>query len=154
MQCRPESPIRARVGYTTIEMVIVAVIIGLMTAVAIPRIGQVVLQERARRGAAQIATQLEYAFGEAARTNKPVIVQYDTVAGLLQISSRSSGAMLRQTPLKAGSDFGFSVVTFQPASQVLLFPTGVASSAITMSVGVPGYSRTITASRTGRIRVL
>jgi len=141
-------------GFTTIEMLIVIVIIGLAAAVALPRIGPVVANERARRGATEISNFLEYAFVVAARTDKPVVLSYNTSTGVAKLADRATGNVIRQIALKAGSEWQYQRVTVLPGTAVMVFPNGMSSAAITISVGMnSGVTRTITASRAGQVRV-
>jgi prepilin-type N-terminal cleavage/methylation domain-containing protein len=139
-------------GFSLIEMVLVLAIVGILVSVALPRVSTTLLQEATRRASVQVATQIEYAFASAARTNAPVTLQYDSASGVLTVARRS-GAPLRQMLLKQGSAFALTRVTFSPSVPVVVFPDGVASSSMSAALGYPGYARTVTASRTGLVTV-
>ena len=143
----------SRPGFTMAELAIVMVLIGITAAIAVPRIGRVVANERARRATADISTFFEYAFSVATRSSKPVTVQYVSASGVLKIADRATGTPIRQMPLQAGSEYQFQSVTFTPAGSVVVFPNGMSSSAMAVKVGMSsGISTTITASRVGQIR--
>lgn len=146
-------PIPRQTGFTTIEMMIVIVIIGVGAAISMPRIGPVVSRERVRRGSTEIATFLEYAFAVAARTDKPVSLTYNTTTGVVKLADRASGDVIRQMALTAGSEYQFQSVTVSPSTAVILFPSGMSSSAITITAGTQGFTKTISASRAGQVRV-
>lgn len=139
-------------GFTVIELVIVVVLIGILAAIAVPRLGSTVARERARRGAVDVATQLEYAFAVAARMGKPVVVQYDAAAGALRVTLRS-GDTLRQTLLGKGSEYAFTRVEFSPVAPVVVFPSGISSASIHVALGDSAWVKTVTASRAGQVRV-
>jgi prepilin-type N-terminal cleavage/methylation domain-containing protein len=142
-------------GFTTIELLIVIVIAGITAAVALPSVGRTVSNERARRGATAISNFLEYAFTVAARTNKPVTVSYTSSTGVLTLADRASGTAIRQLPLKQGSSYSFQSVTFTPSSSVIIFPSGVSSSTITIAISgmTNALTKTIAASQAGLIRI-
>jgi len=142
-------------GFTTIELLIVIVIAGVTAIAALPMIGRTVANERARRGSTEVSNFLEYAFAVAARTDKPVALTYTSSTGLLTLTDRVTSTTIRQMLLKQGSTYQFQSVTFSPNAAVTIFPSGMSSSAITITVaGMTGaLTRTITASQAGQIRI-
>ena len=98
---------------------------------------------------------LEYGFAVAARIDKPVALTYTSSTGLLTLTDRVTSTTLRQMLLKQGSTYQFQSVTFSPNGAVTIFPSGMSSSAITITVaGMTGaLTRTITASQAGQIRI-
>ena len=145
----------ARRGFTTIELLIVIVIAGVTAVAAMPMIGRTVANERARRGSTEISNFLEYAFAVAARIDKPVALSYTSSSGTLTLTDRVTSNILRQMLLKQGSTYQFQSVTFSPNSSVTVFPSGMSSSAITITVSgmSNALTRTITASQAGQIRI-
>jgi prepilin-type N-terminal cleavage/methylation domain-containing protein len=144
-----------RRGFTTIELLIVVVIIGITAAVSLPAAGRTVSNERARRGATEIWSFLEYSFAVAARTGKPVAISYTSSSGTLTLADRASNATLRSLQLKNGSAYTFQSVTFSPNSAVTIFPDGISTSTITITVRgmTNALAKTITASQAGQIRI-
>jgi prepilin-type N-terminal cleavage/methylation domain-containing protein len=142
-------------GFTTIELLIVIVIAGVTAVAAMPMIGRTVANERARRGSTDVSNFLEYAFAVAARTDKPVSLAYTSSSGVLTLTDRVTSTTLRQLSLKQGSNYQFQSVTFSPNSSVTVFPSGMSSSAITITVSgmTSALTRTITASQAGQIRI-
>ena len=146
-------PHTTRPGFTLVELAIVLVIIGVTTAVSVPRIGRLVANERARRATAEISTFFEYAFSVARRSSKPLTVQYVAATGVLKLTDRATGNPIRQMPLKANSEYQFQDVGFTPSGAVVVYPNGMSSSAMALTVGMSsGISTTITASRVGQVR--
>jgi prepilin-type N-terminal cleavage/methylation domain-containing protein len=152
---RRPSPEARRRGFTTIELLIVIVIAGVTAVAAMPMIGRTVANERARRGSTEISNFLEYGFAVAARIDKPVALSYTSSSGLLTLTDRVTSTTLRQMLLKQGSTYQFQTVTFSPNSSVTIFPSGLSSSAITITVAgmTNALTRTITASQAGQIRI-
>ena len=152
---RRSGPGGRRRGFTTIELLIVIVIAGVTAIAALPMIGRTVANERARRGSTEVSNFLEYAFAVAARIDKPVGLTFTSSTGLLTLTDRVTSNTLRQMALQQNSNYQFQSVTFTPNGGVTIFPSGMSSSAITITVsGMTGaLTRTITASQAGQIRI-
>ncbi|HEY2849355.1 MAG TPA: prepilin-type N-terminal cleavage/methylation domain-containing protein [Gemmatimonadaceae bacterium] len=148
-------PIRRSPGFSAIELIIVIVIVGILVRATLPSLAATVSDTRSRRGATEVAAFFEYAFAVAARTDKPVTISYTAATGVLKLADRVSGTTIRQMALKTGSEYNFQAVTFSPNSAVTIFPGGISSGAITMTVtGMSGHlTKTITASLAGQVRI-
>ena len=94
----------------------------------------------------QLAADLESVFSIAARQRRPIRISCCTAAGYT-FADRSDGTVRLQRSLV---DYGVTTLAFT-ASPVDIFPSGVASSADTVTIGAAGYTRRIVMSvgRTG-----
>ena len=142
----------ALAGYTLIEVVIVLLIIGLLAAMALPAVSQLMQSGRLDAAQAVVASDLQTALSIAGRQRKPVRISWDSAAVAYTISDRASATAFRVRPLGIGSEFSMTSVTFVPAT-VDVFPGGVASAALTVRVSWNGSARTVTMTRTGLVRL-
>lgn len=141
----------ARGGFTAIEMLIVMAMIGIMAAAVMPRISRIVAEERIRKLQGAVAVDLELAFALANREHKPVTVTFNTSTKVLSITDRVSNTVLKTRYLGQNSDFSATGVTFSPTNGITIFPAGLASAALTVTVTNGTYTRTITTTRAGLV---
>ncbi|MHB8838357.1 MAG: pilus assembly FimT family protein [Gemmatimonadaceae bacterium] len=141
----------ARGGFTAIEMLIVMVMIGIIAASVMPRISRIVAEERIRRLQAAVATDFELAFALANRERKPVTVTYNTSAKTLNITDRATSTVLKSRYLGQGQSFSTTAVTFSPTAGITIFPAGLATAAVTVTVSNGTFTRTISVTRAGLV---
>jgi type II secretory pathway pseudopilin PulG len=134
------------------EVMIVVVIVGLLTAILTPRIGTAIQHARVNRAASVVAGDLELAFTMAARQRKPMRLT-TTGATTITIADRSGGTLRHTRSLGAGTEYELSSVSFAPAT-VDIFPTGVSTAVLTVTIGAPGFTRQVTMTRGGQVRVV
>jgi type IV fimbrial biogenesis protein FimT len=138
-------------GFTILELVIVMSIMALMAAVAIPRIADTMRHNRVNRAAMLVAGDPQTAFSVAARQRAPVSVSLNSSTLTYTIAVRSTGTAIRSRSLGSTSAYNLSSVSFSPAT-INIFPTGISSAPITVTVTSGDYSRQVTASATGLVR--
>ena len=129
------------------------VIVGILAAVATPRFGRTIASSKVNRAISAVGGELELAGTLAARQRKPVRVGYDAASGELRITDRASGTVLRSLPLGTSSDYALASVTLSAAA-VDVFPNGLTSGALTVSLTGAGHTRRATMSRAGYVRVV
>lgn len=140
-----------RGGFTAIEMIIVVVIVGLMAAASMPRISRIVGEERIRRLQSSVASDLELAFALAQREHKPITVTYNTGTSVMSVTDRVSGIRLKTRYLGQSAEFSTTAVTFTPTAGITIFPMGLATAALTVTVSNGTFTRTVTATRAGQV---
>jgi type II secretory pathway pseudopilin PulG len=150
---RPRGRARRLLGYTAIEVVLVLTIVGIVAATSFPKLRLTVNQTKARRGATVIGAMIEYAFAASQRTDQPVTITYNSSNGVMSVADRTSGTVMRRLALKGGSEWAYQTVTVSPSAGVTVFPMGLASAALTVTVGSGGFTKTVSASRAGVVRV-
>jgi prepilin-type N-terminal cleavage/methylation domain-containing protein len=141
----------SRDGFTAIEMIIVMVIIGLMAAAVMPRISRVVAESRIRTLQQGIASDLEQAFAVTMREHKPVTVTYNTTTKLLAVTDRASNTVLKQRYLGQNAAMSTTGVTFSPTGGITIFPPGLSTGTLTITVTNGTYTRTIAVTRAGMV---
>ena len=145
-----------RGGFTAIEMILVMVIIGLMAAASMPRISRIVGEERIRKLQGAVASDLEVAFALSQREHKPVTITYSTSTKVLAITdvvANASGTLtVRKTRyLGQNATFSTTAVTFSPTGGITIYPMGLASGALTVTVTNGNFTRTVRATRAGQV---
>lgn len=145
---------RNRAGFTLVELVIVVVMIGILAAIIMPRVSALIQRSSARQGIGVVATDLEQAVSLAMRQRVPMRISCDCPNGVLLVSNRNTGAVLRRRYL-VGSAGGFylSGLTLSPA-QVDVYPSGVASAPLTVTLTSTVGTRQVSMTSAGFVRVL
>jgi type II secretory pathway pseudopilin PulG len=144
----------SRWGFTTIELIIIVTIIGVLAGIAGPATSRIVRHSRTNRAATVIAADLQNAFAVAARQRQPVRINADAATKSYQFTDRATGKVLRIRSFYGDtSEYRLSMLVFNPA-QIDVFPSGVSSAPVVVDLANGDYARKITASTTGFIRVV
>ena len=144
----------ARGGFSLFEMLIVVAILGIMATMVGPAMSRIVRHNRVNRAATVIASDLQNAFAVAARQREPVRIQADAATRSYQFVDRKSGAVLRiRTFYGDTSEYRLTKLEFSPTT-IDVFPSGVSSAKVTIDLANGDYSKQITASTAGFIRVI
>lgn len=146
---RANRPVRP--AFTMIEIIIVLVVIGLLAAVSVPRIGVTVARDRVRRAQLVVAADVERAFQYAARVRKPLVVALNSTTQVLSVTDRASGTPYFQRDLSRTGEWALTGAAIAPVGGVTIFPTGVSSAALTITLTNNGYTRTVTATIAGQV---
>jgi len=142
-----------RRGFSIIELMAVVSIIGILAMMAGPAMSRIVRHQRTNRAATVIAADLQNAFAVAARQRQPVRIQADAATRSYQFIDRKTNAVLRiRTFYGDTSEYRLTKLVFTPAT-IDVFPSGISSSAITVDLANGDYSKKISASTAGFIRV-
>jgi prepilin-type N-terminal cleavage/methylation domain-containing protein len=140
-------------GFTIIELIAVVSIIGVLAMMAGPAMSRIVRHQRTNRAATVISADLLNAFAVAARQRQPVRIQADAATRSYQFIDRKTNAVLRvRTFYGDTSEYRLTKLVFTPAT-IDVFPSGISSSAIVVDLANGDYSKKISASTAGFIRV-
>jgi prepilin-type N-terminal cleavage/methylation domain-containing protein len=143
----------SRSGFSLMELMIVIVILGIVSGIAAPKISTVIRHQRVNKAAALVAADLQNVFAMAGRQRAPVHLVSDAANQSYTFSDRKTGAVLQTRSLGSTSEYQIGTLTFSPAV-VDMFPNGIGSAQLTVTIGTGDYTRTITASTAGFVRVV
>ena len=141
----------SRPAFTLIELLIVIVVVGILLATALPRVGRTINRDRVLRSAVVVQSMLDEAGQSAARLRVPVDVKYVTTTGRIEVTNRSTGAVLRSRPFGASQDLR-ATVAFAPTAGITIFPNGRATAELRISLSTDGFSTVVSRTATGILR--
>ena len=142
---------RIRSGFTMIETIIVLVIVAMLAALITPKVNEAIGKARVQSSAAVIAGDLQLAFSVASRQKTPLRVTVDPSGTKYTIATRS-GTVIRERRLGDASDLRVGSMT-ATVTTLDVFPNGLSSGPITITVGTNGYTQRVRMTRTGHVRV-
>lgn len=131
-------------------MAIVIVVLGLLAAMVIPRIGRGIAQRQIDRAANQAAIDLQTASQLAGRHRKPV--RFRTAGSGYEVVDHAvpTTVYVKRT-LASASGVNVSSVSLNP-TQIVFYPNGLTSAAGTLTISASGRTRVISVSRVGHVR--
>mgnify|MGYP002622703030 CR=1 FL=1 len=145
---------RIRAGFTLAELLAVIVILGILAALASPKVYRTVTRSKVNQAAGVVAADLEHAVSLAARQRKPVQLALESAATYTlrdRAASPADTLRLRRT-LTTSGDQGVQSMTFS-RTPVQIFPNGTTDGALTITVSGAGQTRTVTMSPAGQVRI-
>lgn len=146
--------IQPRAGITLTELIVVVVFIGILAAMAAPKVGVLVARSKVNQAAGVVAADLEHAVTLAGRRRRPMTLSIQS-PGVYTVRDRAKapGDTVRfRRVLAVGPDAGVSTLTFTPAT-IQIFPSGAVSAPMTVTVTGRGHTRIIALSAAGLVRV-
>ena len=153
MITRLAHPTRAlRAGFSLIEMMVTVSMLGIMAGMVAPKVSKDISHSRVNSAARVVAVDLEQALSMAGRQRRPVRVVIDGSAKEIRLMDRVSGQLISRRAFGGVSQYKLYSVAGSPAT-VDLLPQGVATASTIVTLSAGGYSRTVTMSRGGHIRV-
>ena len=147
-----ELPPPRAAGFSLLELVIVLGLMGMATAITFPTISRITTHSRVNQAAMVVAQDLSLASSAAARERKPIRIARGADRASITLSERAGGKLLSTRWLGRGDAYGLDSIAFS-VSPVDLFPSGMTSSALSVMLWSGTYSRQVTMSRAGWVRV-
>ena len=136
-----------------LEMLVVLIICGLLITMAIPRFSLVMRHERVNRAAQVLVADLQNGFAMAGRQRAPVRLSFTAATKTYEFSDRATGTVFQTRIMDNRSEYGLTEMSATPAT-VDVLPNGIGSTALSVTVGLGNYSRTVTASSAGFVRLV
>jgi prepilin-type N-terminal cleavage/methylation domain-containing protein len=150
--------LRARSGFSILEMLVVVVLVGIIMSVAGVRVSSMITQQKVVRAAGTIQTDMEMAFALAGRNRAPMTIRFATSASAIQltVTDRGGTVFYRRNDLKA---LGLNNGDVTASSNVItVFPSGFASDTLSIEISVTknsvNYKRRVRMSRAGMVKVI
>jgi len=139
-------------GFSLIEILIVLIIVGIMTGLAYVRFGPAFERSRVRAAANIVAADLQTAQILAARERKPIVLNINTTARTYEITTRAADTVYLTRTMTSETDYGVDTLKSSVAA-IQFYPNGITSGTVSITVATNTYSRIVTLSRAGQIRV-
>lgn len=129
-------------------VLIVAVVVGALT----PSVVRQISHARVNRAASIVAADFMQAQSLAGRQRQPIRIVFDATNLTMELTQQGGSTL---TVRRFGPSSEFKLTTLSATvSPVLVLPSGMASSVVTVTVGASGYNRQIRMSRAGQVRIL
>jgi type II secretory pathway pseudopilin PulG len=139
-----------------VEMALTLCVIGILTAMMVPKIGRVMQATRINRQTAIVAADLEQAFTLAARHRKPMRISCTCGTGTYTIADRTGGTVRLSRTLGEDGDLGSLTLAFETplAGVVDVFPSGVSTALLRVRLTSGISTRAVTLSTAGHVRII
>ena len=141
-----------RAGFSLIEMMVTVSMLGIMVGMVAPNVSKDISHSRVNSAARVVAGDLEQALSMAGRQRRPVRVVIDGSRKEIRLVDRVTGTLISRRVLGDVSEYKLYSVAGAPAT-VDLLPHGVATASTIVTLSAGGYSRTVTMTRGGQVRV-
>ena len=136
-----------------LEMLAVLIIIGVLVTLSVPKMSRIVRHERVNRAAQVVVQDLQNGFALAGRQRAPVRLTFTPSTMTYVFSDRASGTAVMTRILSTGADYSLTSLT-STATTMDVLPNGIGSTPFTVSIANGDYSRTISVSSAGFVRLV
>lgn len=145
-------------GFSMLEMLVVMLIIGVLVAIGVPKIGRIIQHERVNRAAQVLVQDLQNGFAMAGRQRAPVRLTFTPDTKTYVLSDRATGTVLQTRIMSQGSEYSLTGMSSynasgQLANTVDILPNGIGSTEFTVTLTLNDYSRKVSASSAGFVRM-
>jgi type II secretion system protein H len=152
------SALAHRAGFTLVELMMVLALLGIISAMGVWGMLPALEHEKVRGAAGIIIADVQYAQTLAARQRRPVAIIFNESLRMYVIRDRGGTTIYRERFLGDDSDYDLEamVVEVDPSGdpEVEIFPNGITTKTLTVTVGIKDYERQVRLGRTGRVRML
>lgn len=141
-----------RSGFSMLEMLVVMLIISLLVKISVQKISTVIRHERVNRAAQVLVLDLQNGFAMAGRQRAPVRLTFTPSTKTYVFTDRASGTVLQTRVMSTGADYSVTSMS-STATTVDILPNGIGSTAFEVTLANGDYSRKVTASTAGFVRM-
>ena len=145
-------PARLRSGFSMLEMLIVMIVMAVLVKIGVQKIERVIRHERVNRAAQVLVQDLQNGFAMAGRQRAPVRLTFTTSTKTYVFTDRATGTVLQTRVMSTGADYSLTSMS-TTATSVDILPNGLGSTAFTVTLTNGDYSRTVSASTAGFVRM-
>ena len=139
-------------GFTLTEMMIAVVVLSLLTLMGWPQVQRVIASQRTSSAATIVAVDLEQAFTLASRQRRPVVLSCDCPNRRYQVADASTGAVYLSRSMGDSAEVRIDGMAFS-ASPITVYPRGMASAPVTVTVQGGASSHQIALTTAGIVRI-
>jgi prepilin-type N-terminal cleavage/methylation domain-containing protein len=144
---------RIRHGFTVIELLAVLVMGTILLATAAPAVSRSLTQTRVQRAAAVIAADLQLAHTLAARQRAPVRITVQSTERIVRVHRGTlPDTVFSERRLDETSEYSLGELVAS-SSTITVFPNGMASGPLTLTLQAGGSTRVVSMTRVGQVRV-
>ena len=136
-----------------IEMLIVMIVMGILVKIGMTKMGTIMRHERVNRAAQVLVADLQNGFAMAGRQRAPVRLTFTPDTKTYVFSDRASGTVFQTRIMDTRSEYALSSMTAS-STTVDVLPNGIGSTSFTVTVAQGDYSRSVTASSAGFVRLV
>ena len=145
--------LQLRAGVTLLELMVVVMIMGVVGTMSAGRVHALIIHQRITRAASAVQNNLESAFATAGRNRRPVRIVWHAASAQLQVTDRAGTKTYSHTNL--GRDpygLGSSAVSVS-SSPIEVYPSGLASDALVVTITLENLTRQVRMTRAGMIEI-
>lgn len=144
---------RSHDGFTITELLIVLILAGIIGGFAMIQASKTLAHTSVQQAAAVIATDLRLAHSLAARAREPVKISVDTAGRVIRVVDFATWTTVYSERRFGNADD--MPVQFMSASDttLLVFPTGLTSGELNVTVRTGDERRRVSMTRAGQIRI-
>jgi prepilin-type N-terminal cleavage/methylation domain-containing protein len=144
---------RVRAGFTLMELLVVIAIAASLMAVTLPKMSRSLAEVRLQRAATVVSSDLRLAHSLAERQRRPVTIAIDTAARIFRVrDTQVATRIFAERRLDSRSDYPLHRMQASSLS-IVVFPNGLASDSLNMTMTANGITRTIRMTRAGQVRI-
>lgn len=136
-----------------IEMLLVMIVMGILVKIGVTKMGTIMRHERVNRAAQVLVADLQNGFAMAGRQRAPVRLTFTPDTKTYVFTDRATGTVFQTRIMDSRSEYALTSMTASPAT-IDVLPNGIGSTSFTVTVAQGDYSRSVTASSAGFVRLV
>ncbi len=151
--CIDGGSVSCRTGFSMLEMLVVLIVMGLLIMITVPKMATVMRHERVNHAAQILVADLQNGFAMAGRQRAPVRLSFTPATKTYVFSDRATGTVFQTRIMDNRSEYSLTTLSATPAT-VDVLPNGIGSASLSVTLALGDYSRVVTASSAGFVRLV
>jgi len=152
---------RTRRGFTTLELLIVIVMVGILATFSLGRTSRILASWRVNRAAQAMSEELQKGFALVGRNRKPVIIRFNKARMVMSIRARTD-TVYTQRSFGKESEYSLDSTDVRLVKgdsskaglmDLEIFPPGLAADSLSIVIRKPGAYRRIRMLRGGLVQI-